>query len=222
MPSKLQKFSSFSTLSNTLEFMSYNAETAFENRGMWKAQIFKSTQPITLELGCGRGEYSLGLAAANPSRNYIGIDLKSNRMWTGAQQALELQRHNIRFLRTRVEYINRIFEASEIDEIWITFPDPQPQKPRERKRLTHPRFLNIYKKVLKPGGIVHLKTDSQLLYKYTLDILKSEGHHICCHTPDVNKQPLPDRPELTRIQTYYETLFKAKGAEITYIQFKLV
>ncbi len=221
MPSKSEKFKTFPTLVNTKTFMLYNLQAICEYRGMWNTQIFKSAQPITLELGCGRGEYTIGLAAANPFQNYIGIDLKSNRMWTGAQQAINLNLNNVQFLRTRVEYIERVFSESEINEIWIMFPDPQPQKPRARKRLTHPRFLQLYKKVLKPGGIIHLKTDSRLLYDYTLEVVKSEGHTVCCHTPDLYAQPIYQQPELTTIQTYYETLFKTKGAAITYIQFKL-
>lgn len=221
MPSKSEKFKTFPTLINTKTFMSYSTQATFKYRGMWNTQIFKSAQPITLELGCGRGEYTIGLAAANLFQNYIGIDLKSNRMWTGAQQAINLNLNNVQFLRTRVEYIERVFSESEINEIWITFPDPQPQKPRARKRLTHPRFLQLYKKVLKPDGIIHLKTDSRLLYDYTLDVAKSEGYTICCHTPDLYTQPIYQQPELTNIQTYYETLYKTKGASITYIQFKL-
>jgi len=221
MPSKQEKFSDFKTLSNTLEFMSYDSECTFEFRGCWNSQVFLKPQPITLELGCGRGEYTLGLALLNPSRNYIGIDLKSNRMWTGAQQATQLKLPQVRFLRSRIDYIDRIFSNSEVDELWIPFPDPQPQKTRSRKRLTHPLFLEKYKRILSPGARLHLKTDSAFLYHYTLEVLHSHGHTVCCHTPDIALNPLPEQPALTTIKTYYEQLFQKKGATITYIQFQL-
>ncbi|MBL7917330.1 MAG: tRNA (guanosine(46)-N7)-methyltransferase TrmB [Bacteroidia bacterium] len=193
----------------------------FAQKGKWREQFFKNNNPIVLELGCGKGEYTVGLGEKNRNKNFIGVDLKGNRIWTGAKYALENKLDNIAFLRSRIDFIENCFEKDEVDEIWITFPDPQPQKTRARKRLTNIRFLNYYKKILKPGGIIHLKTDSTSLYEYTLEVLKENNFPIIWHTNNLYKDCPTDRKELIEIKTYYEKLFTERGEDIKYILFQL-
>ncbi len=220
MPGKLQKFDEVERFSNCFSFHYLELEKGFAGKGKWH-HFFENKNPLVLELGCGKGEYTVGLAAANRHKNFTGVDLKGNRIWTGAKSALENKLQNVAFLRTRIDFIEHCFAENEVDEIWITFPDPQPQKPRERKRLTSPRFLERYKKILKPGGLLHLKTDSTLLYEYTLDVLKKQNSKIIWHTSDLYSECPPDRKELTQIKTYYEKLFTEKGEKIKYILFTL-
>jgi tRNA (guanine-N7-)-methyltransferase len=149
------------------------------------------------------------------------VDIKGNRIWTGAKQALEQGLPNVAFLRTRIDFIDHCFAADEVDEIWITFPDPQPQSTRQRKRLTHMLFIDRYRKFLKPGGIIHLKTDSTSLYEYTMEVITENKLRLIWHTNDLYKNCPPDRDELIRIKTYYEALFTSKGEDIKYISFAL-
>ncbi len=176
-----------------------------------------------LELGCGKGEYSVGLAKAFPEKNFIGIDIKGARFWFGAKEAVETGLGNVAFLRTQIELVDCFFEGNEVDEIWITFPDPQIKYRRTKHRMTHPDFLDRYKKILKPGGIMHLKTDSEFLHGYTLGLLQGLGYEILSAHHDIYGAPEyePDTPLLREIQTYYEGLFSAKGKTITYIKFKI-
>ncbi|MCE3227602.1 MAG: tRNA ((7)-)-methyltransferase [Bacteroidetes bacterium] len=157
----------------------------------------------------------------NKDKNYIGVDVKGNRIWTGAKHAVDNKLNNVAFIRTRIDFIEHCFGENEVDEIWITFPDPQPQKTRARKRLTHPMFLERYKKFLKKDGIVHLKTDNTGLYEYTLETIKENKLPLIWHTNDLYKNCPADRKELTSIKTYYEKLFTGKGEDIKYILFKL-
>ena len=210
MPSKLEKFAELETFDNCFKFFFENIPQGFDNQ-----------HPLVLELGCGKGEYSVGLASAHPNKNYIGVDIKGNRIWSGASAALTAGLNNVAFLRTRIDFIQHCFSADEVDEIWITFPDPQPQKTRQRKRLTHPLFLNRYKQFLKPNGVVHLKTDSTLLYEYTLEVIAELGLPLIWHTPNLYLNCPADRQELVNIKTYYEKLFTDKGEDIKYILFKL-
>jgi len=221
MPSKLEKFADFEKFENCLSLGFDNLTEGFALRGNWHATQFKNQQPIVLELGCGRGEYTVGLAEQNPAKNYIGVDVKGNRIWTGAKYALEHKLHNVAFIRTRIDFIEHCFVPGEVSEIWITFPDPQPQKPRARKRLTHPIFLNRYNKILKPGGFVHLKTDSTSLYEYTLEVIAENKLPLLWHTPNLYQNCPPERQELVKIKTYYEKLFTEKGEDIKYILFGL-
>ncbi len=221
MPSKLQKFADFERFENCFAFAFEEISQGFSLKGKWHAEVFKSENPLILELGCGKGEYTVGLGEANPERNYVGLDVKGNRIWTGAKYALEHKLNNIAFLRTRIDFIDHCFSEGEVDEIWITFPDPQPQKPRERKRLTSQRFLNRYKKIIKPKGIVHLKTDSTSLYEYTLEVIEENNHELIWHTNDLYKNCPADRMELISIKTYYENLFHSRGEDIKYIAFRL-
>lgn len=219
MPGKLQKFAEFDSFSNCHTFLFSDLEKGSALKGKWREKVFKNNAPIVLELGCGKGEYTVGLAQRHPEKNFIGVDIKGNRIWTGAKTALEKKLSNVAFLRTRIDFIDQSFSENEVDEIWITFPDPQPQKTRARKRLTHPIFLQRYKKFLKPSGILHLKTDNTGLYEYTMEVLKEENYRIHFHTNDLYKNCPADRKELTEIKTYYEALFTSKGEDIKYICF---
>lgn len=222
MPSKLEKFSEITTLSNCYEFVFPNLEQGFLNKGKWHETVFKNNNPIVLELGCGKGEYSVGLAEKNPNKNYIGVDIKGNRIWTGATQAIDKKLANVAFLRTQIDFIERCFSTGEISEIWITFPDPQPQKSRSKHRLTHFLFLNKYRNILKTDGLMHLKTDSTLLYEFTLEVIKEEKHHLLWTTNNLYNNCPADRQELIAIKTHYEKLFTDKGEDIKYCCFKLV
>lgn len=220
MPNKLEKFADVEVFSNCF-FLPYAAkETGHALKGKWKQDYFKNTNPLVLELGCGKGEYSVGLAKNNAAKNYMGVDVKGNRIWTGAKEALDLKLHNVAFMRTRIDFIEGCFAENEIDEIWLTFPDPQPQKTRARKRLSHPIFLNRYNKFLKPGGFFHLKTDSTLFYEYTLQSLPEFGWEKVFATNDLYKNCPEGREELIQITTYYEKMFTAKGEKIKYCLFK--
>jgi len=219
MPTKLEKFSALDTFPNCFKFFFEEISLGFAKKGNWEREFFKNHNPIVLELGCGKGEYTVGLAQNNSNKNYIGVDVKGNRIWSGASHALENKLSNTGFIRTRIDFIDHCFSENEIDEIWITFPDPQPQKTRERKRLTHPLFLNRYKKFLKPGGLIHLKTDSTGLYEYTLEVIKENKLKMIWHTNDLYKNCPENRQELVTIKTYYEKLFTDKGEDIKYICF---
>ena len=203
-------------------------------KGRWNEEMFckrltGNVAPITLELGCGKGEYTIDLATRVPSCNYIGVDIKGARLWRGAKTATENALSNVAFLRTRIEFINSLFASSEVSQIWITFCDPQPKKPN--KRLTSPMFLERYRKFLVPGGIVHLKTDSRELHEFTLEVIEQEGLELLCATNDLYggkgthfcapSCDLLDRPELKAVQTHYEKMFLAEGKPITYLAFRL-
>lgn len=219
MPSKLEKFSELESFGNCFKFYFEEISNGFHLKGKWEEKFFKNSNPIVLELGCGKGEYTVGLAENNPDKNYLGVDIKGNRIWSGAKYAIENNLDNVGFVRTRIDFIDHCFLQNEVDEIWITFPDPQPQKTRARKRLTHPIFLNRYKKFLKPGGIIHLKTDSTSLYNYTLETIAENNHKLIWHTDDLYTGCPENRLELINIKTYYEKLFTEKGEDVKYICF---
>lgn len=221
MPGKLEKFADLETFSNSFAFHFERLSDGFALKDKWRGSYFMNDHPIVLELGCGKGEYTVGLAAHHPEKNYIGVDVKGNRIWTGAKEALERKMKNVAFLRMRIDFIDHCFGEDEVDEIWITFPDPQPQKTRARKRLTHPMFLNRYRKFLKPGGIIHLKTDSTSLYEYTLGVIAENNLKLHWQTSDLYRNCPADRQELVNISTYYEKLFTGKGENIKYISFSL-
>ena len=188
--------------------------------GRWNTEVFHNDHPLVLELGCGKGEYTVGLAERYADRNFIGIDIKGARMWVGATDALNRQIPNAAFLRTRIEMLDRCFAPGEVSEIWITFPDPQPQKKRIGKRLTSARFLNRYLRCLKPDGIVHLKTDSTLLYTYTSRLVSYNQLEVLADTDDLYHSGITDEVLLS-IKTQYETLFSSRGATHKYLKFKL-
>lgn len=193
---------------------------AFALKGKWNSDFFKNNNPIILELGCGKGEYSIGLAQKFPDKNFVGIDIKGARFWRGAKTAVETNLHNVAFVRTQIELINYIFDANEVDEIWITFPDPQIKYKRTKHRMTNSEFLKLYLKILKPDGIVNLKTDSEFMHGYTLGLLHGEGHEVLYanHNIYVN-EGAPE--EVTQIQTFYEKQYLEINKAITYIRFKI-
>lgn len=222
MPSKIEKFADVNTFTNCFELYFEQLQEGFPLKGKWHSEVFKNNNPIVVELGCGRGEYTIGLSQNNTTKNFIGVDIKGNRIWTGAKHALDNKMDHVAFLRTRIDFIDLCFAENEVSEIWITFPDPQPQKTRERKRLTNPQFfLNRYKKILKPGGLVHLKTDNTGFYEYTMEVIKENKLNLLFATDDLYNNCPADREELTHIKTYYEKLFTDKGERIKYCCFQL-
>lgn len=220
---KLARFAENKTLPNVFQPTREEALNNYPLKGKWRSEVFKNHNPIVLELGCGKGEYSVGLAKSFPDKNFIGIDIKGARFWFGAKEAVEKKLNNVAFLRTQIELVDCFFDHDEVDEIWITFPDPQIKYRRTKHRMTHPDFLERYKKILKKDGIVHLKTDSEFLHGYTLGLLQGQGHEIISAHHDIYGAPEyePGTPLLREIRTYYEGLFSAKGKTITYIKFKI-
>ncbi len=191
--------------------------TDFRLKGLWAKDIFANDKPIVLELGCGKGEYTVALARKYPDKNFIGIDIKGSRMWVGATDALQNGLQNVAFLRTRIEFITSSFAPDEISEIWITFPDPQPQQSRANKRLTSARFLNSYKNILRQDGIIHLKTDSQSLHEYTCKVINTNSLTILERTNDLYHSGVTD--DILSVKTYYEKIFMDKGFTIKYLKF---
>ena len=189
-------------------------------KGNWNATYFKNSNPLVLELGCGKGEYSVALAQKYPNKNFIGIDIKGARFWRGAKTAIEKNIPNVAFIRTQIELIDCVFAENEIDEIWITFPDPQIKYKRTKHRMTNSVFLQKYKKILKKEGIVNLKTDSEFMHGYTLGLLHGEGHEVLYANHDVYKQE-GSPEEVTSIQTFYEAQYLEQNKPITYIRFKI-
>lgn len=189
-------------------------------RGKWRAEFFKNNNPIVVELGCGKGEYSVALAKAYPENNFLGVDIKGARFWRGAKTGIEENITNLGFIRAQIELVDHMFAENEIDEIWITFPDPQIKYKRTKHRLTNSEFLQKYKYILKPKGIVNLKTDSEFMHGYTLGLLHGEGHEVLQANHDVYKNIYSPK-EVTGIQTFYEKQYLEQGKRITYIQFKI-
>ena len=220
---KLARFAENKILSNVFQPTREEALNNYPLKGKWRSEVFKNENPIVLELGCGKGEYSVGLAKSFPEKNFIGLDIKGARFWFGAKEAVEKNLNNVAFLRTQIELVDCFFDHDEVDEIWITFPDPQIKYRRTKHRMTHPDFLDRYKKILKKDGIVHLKTDSEFLHGYTLGLLQGQGHEIISAHHDIYGAPEyePGTPLLREIKTYYEGLFSAKGKTITYLKFRI-
>lgn len=224
---KLQKFAELLTFPNVYEnynpkepqLVGLNGEEV-DLKGKWRSEHFKNDYPITLELACGRGEYTLDLARRYPARNFIGVDVKGARIWKGARIALEEKLDNVAFLRTRIEQIALFFEPAEVDEIWITFPDPFLRKSKANRRLTGTNFLKAYRQILKSGGMVHLKTDEPNLYEFTLEVLAEDAQvKILYQDDDIYAKELPF-PEL-ETKTYYEKMHLAEGKKIKYIRFTI-
>ncbi len=188
-------------------------------KGKWHQHFFNNDNPIVLELGCGKGEYTVGLAEKFPNKNFIGIDIKGARMWRGARTATDNKMTNVGFLRTKIEYLNSCFAKGEVSELWITFPDPQIKYRRRKKRLTAPDMLEVYRDILSDKGVIFLKTDSQFLHGYTLGIIEGFGHELLDSSYDIDRQKPNDK--LLQIRTNYEEIFRDKGMTITYIKFKL-
>jgi tRNA (guanine-N7-)-methyltransferase len=204
---------------NVVEPSMQELKDGFKLKGSWNKQFFQNNNPIVLELGCGKGEYSVGLAQKYPEKNFIGVDIKGARMWQGSTKALEQKIDNVCFLRTRIEFIDYCFAQNEVDEIWITFPDPQIKKRRAKNRLTHPIFLQRYRRFLKENSLIHLKTDSQFLHGYTLGIIYGCGHTLEDAEHDIYNAKL--KRENMEIKTHYEKMFLTKDFRITYLRFRL-
>ena len=219
---KLAKFAEMETFSNVFQYpFSVVDNVPFEMKGHWREQYFKNNHPVVLELGCGKGEYTVELARLYPEMNFIGVDIKGARMWTGAKQALEAGLKNVAFLRTNIEIIDRFFAESEVQEIWLTFTDPQMKN--AHKRLTSTFFLNRYRKFLVDGGIVHLKTDSNFLFTYTTCMVKENKLPVVFSTEDLyHTEGLDEEThKILSIQTYYESMWIERGLNIRYMKFLL-
>ena len=218
---KLKRFRENKTFKNVIQPSREELlNNKFALRGNWKRDFFKNDQPIVLELGCGKGEYSIGLAKRYPDKNFIGVDIKGARFWRGAKTALKEDLNNVCFVRAQIELIAKIFDSGEVSEIWITFPDPQIKYKRTKHRMTNEDFLASYKKILDPQGCVHLKTDSEFMHGYTLGLLEGAGHEIIYAHHDVyNNTYSPE--EVVNIQTFYEKQYLERGKKITYIKFKI-
>lgn len=208
---KLVRFAELETFSNVLQYPS-------SMPGAWH-QFFENSHPIVLELACGKGEYALGLAEIYPNKNFIGVDQKGNRLWVGAKKAIAHQLKNVAFLRIQIDRITEFFGKEEVDEIWITFPDPQLRISKAKKRLTHPKFLRLYQQILAPGGKIHLKTDSPDLYRFTKKVIDMYGCNLHQDYGDLYAEP-GIAPEL-RIKTHYEGLDIAGSNKIHYLCFSL-
>ena len=199
-------------------------------KGNWNRDMFSKPQPIVLELGCGKGDYTIALAHRHPEMNFIGVDIKGARLWKGAKEATEQAMGNVAFLRTRIEFIDAFFGPDEVSEIWLTFSDPQ-LRGSENARLTSPLFLQRYRRFLKADGIVHLKTDSRFLYEYTMSVIRANDLEVLASGLDIyngplvipseTKESLPDLDAVFEVQTFYETMFLKMGLPITYLAFRL-
>ena len=216
---KLRKFSEMENFENVIQPETYHLTNDISLKGKWNKDFFKNKNPIVLELGCGKGEYSVSLAERYPEKNFIGIDIKGNRMWKGATDSIRMGLENIAFLRIRIENIEKCFSENEISEIWITFPDPQIKKRREKKRLTHPVFLKKYSSFLQKEGIINLKTDSQFLYGYTLGIIEGHKHKLLDCVEDI--YGVHQLRQDMDVKTHYEKIYLEKETPITYTKFSL-
>ena len=219
---KLAKFADMASYENVFQYpYSVVEHVPFEMRGKWHEDYFKNQNPIVLELGCGKGEYTVELAKLYPDMNFIGVDIKGARMWTGATQALKEGLKNVAFLRTNIEIIERFFAEDEVQELWLTFSDPQMKNPR--KRLTSTYFMERYRKFLIDGGIIHLKTDSNFLFTYTTLMVEKNHLPVVEKTDDLyhTSQLSPLTSPLLSIQTYYESMWIARGLNIKYLKWQL-
>ena len=216
---KLKRFKENETFKNVIQPTREEVLTHFSLKGKWHS-FFKNDNPIIVELGCGKGEYTIALARKNPNKNYIGIDIKGARFWRGAKTAIEENLPNVAFVRTQIELVDFIFAENEVSEIWITFPDPQIKFQRTKHRMTNAAFLKKYHTILKEEGIVNLKTDSEFMHGYTLGLLHGAGHEVLYANHNVyNNEGAPK--EVTETQTFYENQYLEVGKWITYIQFRL-
>jgi tRNA (guanine-N7-)-methyltransferase len=213
---KEQRMEEIRAMSNVFEWTDYNSNTPFP-KGTWNSDIFKNGNPIVLELACGKGEYSIGLGKLYPDKNFVGFDIKGNRMWVGATKAKEEGLDNVRFFRAFIDHLDHFFVEKELDEIWIIFPDPQLKK--DRKKLTSPKFLELYRPLLKKGATINLKTDSPELYEFTKKVIKEEKLVLHRDVSNIYKE-CPTDPVLS-IRTYYEGMHLNKGRVIRFLSFSL-
>lgn len=216
---KLARFAENETFTNLFQHTSYDrVNPEFPLRGNWRKEYFHNENPIVLELGCGKGDYTLALARRNPNVNYIGIDRKGARLWRGCKDALEEKLANVAFLRITIDNIGQYFAEDEVDEIWVTFPDPQIQ--HERRRLVSPRFVGYYRQVMKSGGgILNLKTDSRELYQYVLEVSPEQGWQILENVGNVYEEECAE--VLKNVQTFYEKMWLSEGRAISYLKLRI-
>ena len=216
---KLQRYEEIKSFNNFFQPYYREIIKGFYLKTRWMEDFFKNRNRLILELGCGKGEFTVGLAQKYPDRNYIGLDIKGSRIWRGCKTSAEKSMKNVAFIRTRIELIEHFFGADEVDEIWITFPDPQLNKPKIKKRLTSPQFLDRYRKISRNGCIVHLKTDNTNLFEYTLSVIREQKLELFCHTYDVYKNW--GNEDVASIQTFYEKMALDLGNKIKYLSFSL-
>lgn len=216
---KLAKFAEMTSFPHVFQVSSSEILSGkpFEYKGKWNESVFKNGNPIVLELGCGKGEYSVNLASLFPEKNFIGVDIKGARMWTGAKESFERKMKNVAFLRTNIEMIHHFFAVDEVSEIWLTFPDPQMKK--KSKRLTATNFMKSYQQFVKDGGSIHLKTDSNFMFTYTCEMVRANRYPVIASTDDLYASVSGD--PVLNIKTYYEQQWLERGISIKYIQFKL-
>lgn len=216
---KLAKFADLETYEHVFQQSAneINGGSSFELKGNWNKSFFKNDNPMILELGCGKGEYTVGLAQLFPDKNFIGIDIKGARIWTGAKEAFEKSIKNVAFIRTNIEMINHFFAQDEVSEIWLTFPDPQMKK--TSKRLTSTNFMRLYQQIVKPDGLIHLKTDSNFMFTYTCEMVKANHYPVNVCTDNLYNSDYVN--PILDIKTYYEQQWLSRGINIKYIQFVL-
>lgn len=215
---KLQRYTENQLLDNVYEHIDFD-DDAFPYRGRWAEEVFENNHPVVAELACGKGEYTTALAAKNPNSNFVGIDIKGDRIWKGAKRAIEQELDNVRFLRCYIDHLPKFFVKNEISEFWITFPDPFLKKSDTKKRLTSPKFLSIYRQVAQKSATVHLKTDSNRLFDYTMFVISDESLPVISRHDDLYAEHPDD--ELLHIKTYYEEKHLKAGLSIQYIHFSL-
>ena len=219
---KLRKFRELDSFSNSLQPSMEEVRQGIALQGKWAKDHFGNDHPVVIELGCGHGDYTVALSELHPDTNFIGVDIKGARMWRGAKTAMERPLTNAAFLRTRIEWITGCFGPGEVDAIWITFPDPQIKYQRAKHRMVSPKFLEMYRQILKPGGRIHLKCDSEFLHGYTHGLIEALGHkvHEAYHDIDDQIRDQPDHPAHA-CTTYYEQMWREQGKAITYLEFSL-
>ncbi len=216
---KLRHFAENLTFPNMFQPDYHDIKDGYIMQGNWDKEFFKNANPITLEVGCGKGEYTVGLAVKYPHRNFIGIDIKGARLWRGGKDSNTMGLKNVAFVRNYVQMLPNIFANAEIDELWITFPDPQPKKIKTNKRLTSPPFLYRYFQILKEGGIINFKTDNEALFDYTLEVIEQYGHNLIVSVKDLYNSK--GFEEVKSIKTHYEKIFSEQGFAINFMQFTL-
>lgn len=225
--SRKNKLEHFADLLNYPHFFQPGYEAlmrdGFPLKGKWNSDFFKKKLPIVLELGCGKGDYTVGLAKQFPDKNYIGMDRKGARLWRGTKDSFEAGMDNVAFIRGQVYHIDQYFGSEEVQQIWITFPDPQLQSPKVRKRLTHPTYLEKYCKILSKNHLIHLKTDNDTFYQYTLDVIKEQNHELIFACDNVYESNLPEdiKKQVCTIQTFYEQMWLKEGRSIKYLVMSL-
>lgn len=219
---KLERFAENATFPHFFQPTWDDLQEGFSLKGVWKQKYFQNSNPLIIEIGCGKGEYTVDLASRYAHNNYIGIDKKGARMWRGAKTTHESNHSNVAFLRMLAENLSLVFGENEVDEIWITFPEPQPNSPRTKKRFTSPQFLDRYRKILAPSGIIHLKTDNDELYQYTLSVIKDKGHILHYTTNDLYSNSEDEEvKDVIPVKTHYEKIWLEQGLKIKYLRFEL-